>query len=120
MDLRVRIAIAFMEEHLHRELSLEAMARLVHLSSSRFRHLFKAEVGTSPAQYLKLLRIRWAKEMAETTLLSMKQIMRAVGVRDRRHFAQDFKKMYALTPSQYRARYFKTCFLTETAKSAAE
>ena len=34
-----------------------ALAALVNLSPSRFRHLFKQETGTSPAQYLKDYRM---------------------------------------------------------------
>ena len=107
MDRRVQIVIALMEERLHRALSLELMAQSVNLSPSRFRSLFKAETGSSPMQYLKALRMRRARELTEMTLLSMKQIMWEIGVRDKRHFAEDFKKAYGLTPSQYRARYLR-------------
>jgi len=104
MDQRVETAILQMEKQLHRELSLEVIARSVNLSSSRFRHLFKTETGTTPAQYLKTLRMRRAKELVETTFLNMKQIMGRIGVRDKRHFAKDFERTYGLTPTQYRAR----------------
>lgn len=102
MDQRIRIIIHLMEKNLHRELSLEEMAQSVNLSSSRLRHLFKTEVGISPAQYLKTLRMQKAKDLIETTFLNMKQIMNRIGVGDKRHFAKDFKKIYGLTPAQYR------------------
>jgi len=104
MDQRVEIAILEMEKKLHRELSLEEIAQSVNLSSSRFRHLFKMETGATPAQYLKTLRMRRAKELVETTFLNMKQIMGRIGVRDKRHFAKDFERTYGLTPTQYRVR----------------
>ena len=104
MDPRVQTAIDQMEKQLHCELSLEVMAQSVNLSSSRFRHLFKKETGTTPAQYLKSLRMRKAKELVETTFLNIKQIMSSIGMRDKRHFAKDFERTYGVTPTQHRAR----------------
>jgi AraC family transcriptional regulator, arabinose operon regulatory protein len=104
MDQRVKRAIAEMEKRLDSELSLEVLAKFVNLSTSRFRHLFKTETGTTPAQYLKSLRMSRAKELLETTFLCIKEIMSSIGVRDKRHFAKDFERTYGLTPTQYRAR----------------
>ncbi|HEX8131389.1 MAG TPA: helix-turn-helix domain-containing protein [Pyrinomonadaceae bacterium] len=117
MDQRVQSVVALMEKHLHRDLSLGVMAQFVNLSPSRFRHLFKAETGLSPAQYLKSLRMRRAKELTETTFLRMKQIMNKIGVKDKRHFAQDFRKAYGLTPAQNRARYLSVERLADRVKS---
>jgi AraC family transcriptional regulator of arabinose operon len=105
MDQRIRTAIALMETHLHRELSLEAMAQSVNLSASRLRHLFKAETGIAPAQYLKVIRMRRARELIATTYLTMKQVMSRVGVSNTGHFAKDFKRIYGLTPAEYRDRH---------------
>jgi transcriptional regulator GlxA family with amidase domain len=104
MDQRIKKAIAEMEKRLNSELSLDVLAESVNLSSSRFRHLFKMETGTTPAQYLKSLRMSRARDLVETTFLNIKEIMGSIGVRDKRHFAKDFEKTYGLTPTQYRAR----------------
>lgn len=94
-----------MEDHLHRELLLSEMARAVNLSPSRLRHLFKDETGMTPVQYHKALRVRMARELLETTFLSMKEIMQRVGMKDKNHFARDFKKVHGVTPAKYRADY---------------
>lgn len=86
-----------------REMTIAELARRVNLSLSRLRHLFKTEMGMSPAQYLKALRLQRAKDLLETTFLSVKQIMSHVGVSDKSRFAQDFKRAYGLTPARYRA-----------------
>jgi transcriptional regulator GlxA family with amidase domain len=104
MDQRIQRVIVEMEKCLDSELSLEVLAQSVNLSTSRFRHLFKAETGTTPAQYLKSLRMSRAKKLVETTFLNIKQIMCCIGVRDKRHFAKDFERSYGLIPTQYRAR----------------
>jgi AraC family transcriptional regulator of arabinose operon len=105
MDQRIRTAIALMETDLRRELSLEEVAQSVNLSASRLRHLFKAETGVAPAHYLKVIRLRRAQELITTTYLSMKQVMNTIGVHDTGHFAKDFKRIYGLTPHEYRDRH---------------
>lgn len=81
---------------------MEDVARSVNLSSSHLNRLFRIETGFSPLQYLKSVRMRKAKELIDTTFLNVKQVMNTVGVKDKCHFARDFKRAYGLTPSQYR------------------
>jgi AraC-like DNA-binding protein len=97
------MVINYMKEDLCRELPFDEIARAVNLSPSRLRYLFKVETGMPPAHYLKHLRLQKAKELAETTFLNIKQIMDKLGIRDESHFVRDFKRVYGLTPSQYRA-----------------
>jgi AraC family transcriptional regulator of arabinose operon len=103
MDPRLQIVIALMKRELHRDLSLNELASAVNLSLSRLHHLFKAETGTTPAQYLRLLRMEHARKLLESSFLSVKQIVASVGGRDRSHFEREFKKQYGLTPTQYRS-----------------
>ena len=105
MDQRVQIALALMKEDLRKELSPDELARSVNLSPSRFRHIFKAEVGASPRRHLHTLRLEHARELLETSLLSVKQIMAGIGINDRSHFDREFKKAYGLPPVQYRAAH---------------
>ena len=79
-----------------------SLAALVNLSPSRFRHLFKQETGTTPAQYLKEFRLRKAEKMLRTTFLSVKQVLKHVGLGSNAHFVRDFRKMYGMTPTAYR------------------
>ena len=103
MDPRIQIAISIMKKGLDRSASFHEAAALVNLSSSRLRHKFSLELGVSPAQYLRMLRMEKTKELLETTWLTVLQIALEVGLQDRSHFEREFKKYYSLTPSQYRA-----------------
>jgi len=105
MDQRVRVVIALMQKDLRRGLTLDEIAASVNLSRSYFCHLFKAETGGTPAKYLKWLRMQKAKELLETTVLSVKQIMAMVGVKDESHFVRDFEMSCGLTPARYRANH---------------
>jgi len=102
MDPRVQKVVTLMREEFHRESSLNEMAQFVNLSPSRLRYLFKSEIGMPPAQYLKAFRMQRARELLETTFLSVKEIISSIGVNDQSHFIREFKRTYGLTPAQYR------------------
>lgn len=105
MEPRIQTAIRLMTADLHREISINELAKSLNLSESRLRHLFKAETGVSPIQYLKAQRIQRARKLLETTFLNVKEVMLKVGARDKSHFIRDFKKAFGLSPSQYRAQF---------------
>ncbi|MDQ3474273.1 MAG: helix-turn-helix transcriptional regulator [Acidobacteriota bacterium] len=102
MDHRAEKVITLISNNFHRKLTLGALARTVNLSPSRLRHLFKAETGTTPTQYLHQLRMSRAKLLLETTYLQVKEIRNLVGVGGESRFVQDFKRVYAKTPASYR------------------
>jgi transcriptional regulator GlxA family with amidase domain len=104
MDQRVAMAIELMKRNLHRNLTLAELARAVDLSPSRLRHLFRDEVGSSPARYLRTLRIDQSEALLANSKLSIKEIALRVGWQDRSHFERQFKKQLGVTPAQYRAR----------------
>jgi AraC-like DNA-binding protein len=45
-----------------------------------------------------------AAELLLTSFLTVKEISFASGTKDGSHFVRDFKKMYGLTPTEFRAR----------------
>jgi two-component system response regulator YesN len=104
MDRRVQGLIAFMGEHLQDDLSLKEMAQSVNLSPWRLCHIFTEETGMPPERYLKMLRMQRAKELLETTFLTVKEVMTRVGMSDESHFVRDFKRLYSLPPARYRKR----------------
>jgi transcriptional regulator GlxA family with amidase domain len=105
MDLRVQKIQEMMRDNLHRELSLGKFARSVNLSVWRFCDIFRSEVGMSPIQYLRFLRMERAKQLLESSFLSIKEIGYLVGLNDDSHFVRDFKKAYGLSPKCYRTLF---------------
>lgn len=87
---------------LHRDLSVEDLALSVGVSPSWLTELFNHDLGISPYQFLREARLAQARELLETTLLPVSQIMRATGFRDSSHFCRDFKCRYGAAPSRFR------------------
>ncbi len=102
MDRRIQLVTAAIEENFRRAWDTEQLAALVNLSPSRLRHLFKADLNKTPAQYLKYVRMQEAEKLLRTTFLSVKEIMNRVGILDESHFGHEFKKIYGVAPSKYR------------------
>ena len=102
MDRRIELIISKIKKDPTASWDISALAVLVNLSRSRFRHLFKQETGTSPAQFLKDMRLERAEKMLRTTFLSIKQILKQVGIASNAHFVHDFRRKYGTTPTAYR------------------
>ena len=106
MAQRVKRVIEMMQGDPSKTFSLGKMAESVNLSAPYFCFLFKSITGVTPARYLKDLRLQQAATLLTTTFLSVKEIVRRVGLADDSHFVRDFKRRYRLTPSEYRNASF--------------
>jgi transcriptional regulator GlxA family with amidase domain len=102
MAERIKRVIERMQGDPSRTFSLGEMAESVNLSPPYFCYLFKSITGVPPARYLKTLRMQQAATLLTTTFLSVKEIVSRVGFADESHFVRDFKRIYGLTPSEYR------------------
>jgi AraC family transcriptional regulator of arabinose operon len=102
MDRRIELIISKIKANTAAPWDTPGLAVMVNLSPSRFRHLFKQETGATPAQFLKDIRLRKAEKMLRTTFLSIKQILKQVGIASNAHFVRDFRRKYGMTPTAYR------------------
>lgn len=102
MDRRIELIIAKIKTDPAAAWDFAALAMLVNLSPSRLRHLFKQETRTTPAQYLKEVRLRRAAKLLRNTFLTIKQVLKQVNLGSNAHFVRDFRKLYGMTPTAYR------------------
>jgi transcriptional regulator GlxA family with amidase domain len=61
----------------------------------------------SPRQFLKTVRLQAARDLLETTFLSVKEVMARAGYNDPSHFVRDFEKMFGESPYRYRQHHFR-------------
>ena len=107
MDRRIELIISRIRTDTSRAWDTATLAELVSLSPSRFRHLFKQETGTTPGQYLKEFRMRKAERMLRRTFLSVKEVLKQVGLGSNSHFVRDFQKRHGMTPTAYRRKFWR-------------
>ena len=102
VDRRITWAVAHILGHLAEPLAIPQIAALVNLSPSRFRHLFKTQLGLGPAEYIQRVRLRRARVLIERTFLSVKEVMALVGYNDPSHFSREFRRVHGVAPSALR------------------
>lgn len=83
--------------------SIDEYAKLLNISTSRFRHLFAEVYGISPHKMLLNIRIQKAKHFLLETDLSISDIAKQVGYDDALYFSQIFKKHTGFSPKLYRS-----------------
>lgn len=95
-------AIAYIRERLDQHLSLQDVARFVHLTPNHFSEVFKKETGQSYIEFVTLERMRKAADVLRSTQMKISEVAGAVGYEDIKYFSQQFKKYYGKTPSEFR------------------
>ena len=84
------------------DISLNAAARAINVSSNYLSTIFSQKVGDSFIEYLTKKRMQRAKQLLRETDMRSGEIALAVGYKDPRYFSYVFKKTQGCTPSEYR------------------
>lgn len=95
---RIRQAVQAMET-LPDSLSVEALARGHCYSPSRFRQLFREQVGMAPKAYFIIRRLNQALQQFSQHA-SLTELSTQLGYHDQAHFIHECKKITGLSPRQ--------------------
>lgn len=98
----VEKAVNFIKDHPDKNLTRNEVASHVHLNPEYFSRLFKRETGYTVADFIFKEKMKLARQLLESTRLSVSMIAMKVGYSNFSHFTQLFKKVYGMTPNEYR------------------
>lgn len=101
-----------LDQHITSAVSLNDLARQVHMSESHFSHQVKALLGVAPKTYVRERRIARAQELLRSTSMSVEQIADALGYDAPSSFFRAFKRTTGLTPGQFRQRLDQVVTMT--------
>ncbi|MER8010932.1 GlxA family transcriptional regulator [Streptomyces sp. NPDC094149] len=101
----IRAAQEWILDNLHNPLPVAEIARRANMSLRNFARVFRREAGTTPGQYIERTRIARARELLETTDLTISQIARRCGFAAPETFFRSFGRTLGLTPTEYRHRF---------------
>lgn len=92
----------YISSHYFEDVNTNTLCSICFLSESQLRRRFKAAYGTSPMQYMKLLRGKIGAELLLQTELSVAEISEKVGYNDVSVFYRHFTSINGAAPSEYR------------------
>lgn len=102
LDPRIQVVVDYIILHPTEQYTISKMSRMAELSESRFRTLFKQQVGKNPLEYLNEIRVMKAARKLLVSGDNISDIAYEVGYEDANYFSRIFKKYFCITPKQYR------------------
>ncbi|OGS20976.1 MAG: hypothetical protein A3J83_05950 [Elusimicrobia bacterium RIFOXYA2_FULL_40_6] len=97
----------YLEENMANKICTNNLAKELHISPSRFAHIFKEINGCSATNYLTEMRLSQAKRILKASDKNISEIAYQVGFPDEHYFSRVFKKKEKCTPTQYRQKPIK-------------
>jgi len=100
LDASVREAVAYLEAHHSRQITVGEVAVVVGLSEYHFMRTFRANCGLTVHRYLTQIRLRRAKTLL-TRGMSAAETALAVGFFDQSHLINQFRMHFGVTPGAF-------------------
>jgi len=95
---RIQDALAYAKENLHRDLSVDQLAEVAHLSPRQFSRAFLAETGQSPARAIEKLRVETARLLIEAGNHSIDRVAEQTGFSDPERMRRAFHRAFGQPP----------------------
>ncbi len=101
----IQNAVSYITKHYTEGISVKTLADISNMSESHFYAAFRKHVGDSPIAYINHYRLSIAAEKLTQTDITVSEISYSVGINDPLYFSKLFKKIYGMTPKEYRSAY---------------
>ena len=95
-------SIRYIDENYTTEIKITDLAKMENMCMTAYNIVFKKSFGISPIKYIINLRIQLAKELLETSNISIKEISLMSGYGNFNYFSRIFKEYTSMTPLEYR------------------
>jgi AraC-like DNA-binding protein len=97
-------AVTWIREQFAQPVTVEDMARTVHMSASSFHQRFKAITSMSPLQYQKVLRLHEARRLMLFQSMDASDACRRVGYVSASQFSREYSRFFGSAPVRDIAR----------------
>lgn len=101
-DAAVRHAVLLMEENFEAPLNIAVIAKMIGTSVRNLERAFMTEMNTSPNEFYRRMRLRYARWMLVNTSRKITDIGYECGFADAAHFIRVFREAYGVTPGKLR------------------
>lgn len=102
-------AILELQHWLHgtdtKRLTLTAMANRLNLTPRTFLRRFNKATGLNPTEYCQRLKMAKSRELLGRAEFTLEEVARVSGYEDPKAYRQIFRKVFGLSPAEYRVRF---------------
>ena len=102
----VQKTLTYIDANLSGDLSLRSLASLIKVSPGYLSALFHREPGRTLAEHITTQRMKAALQLLRSTRLQIQTVAQLSGFADPNYFSRQFKRLYGVTPLQYRSEQF--------------
>ncbi|HUQ66346.1 MAG TPA: AraC family transcriptional regulator [Flavitalea sp.] len=95
---RLTIGKEYLDNNLHRNISVEEVSRIASLSPHHFKRTFKKLFGHAPHQYHVKKRLEYSRKLIAVGGLNVSEICHLTGFEDASSFIRLFRNNYGCTP----------------------
>jgi AraC family transcriptional regulator len=93
----------YVEAQLDTRISLQDLARQLHVSVPHFARQFRATYGRPPYRYVLEQRVERGKALLKHTRLPLHEVARRCGFADQSHFTKHFTRFVGMPPARFAA-----------------
>lgn len=97
-----------MQDSLGQPISVREMAEALHMSERQLNRKCQTFFQKTPSALFREFRMRQAQELLQKQDLSVQEIAWRIGFQDPFHFSRTFRKMFGVSPKEYRASGVET------------
>jgi len=105
-ELQAEIAY-YVQRNINKYIKISDVTEALNISQAHLCRIMKRDFGKSFTEYVNDLKIERAKELLETTDLSVSEIATMLGFEDSNYFSRLFKKLTGENTTSYRKKLKK-------------
>jgi len=102
---RLRDVYAIVQKNYTRDVTVDEVAAMVHLSKTSFCRFLKKEAGKTFTELLNEERIKYACALLRETPYTVTQVSYQAGFNNPSHFFRQFRKLKKVSPNIYKQRF---------------
>ena len=104
INMKISRALAYIENNINEDCSLDVLASKANLSASHFKVEFKKQTGKSSSEYLMMRRMEKARSLLTHTDFPVQLIAEKVGYINQSAFSRRFSAYFGESPLRFKSR----------------